>query len=91
MSNIGPKFEAVWQCVYYDIYEVFSLLSKLRLIPEEFVVSLNISALVGFLALLVGRLRFLGPTLVLVTLDNITDGAKLSSGISSFPVSFSGV
>ena len=91
MSNIGPKFEAVWQCVYYNIYEVFSLLSKLRLIPEVFVVSLNISALVGFLALLVGRLRFLGPTLVLVTLDNKTDGAKLSSGISSFPVSFSGV
>ena len=72
------------------IYEVF-FHSKLRLIPEVFVVSLNISALVGFLALLVGRLRFLGPTLALVTLDNKTYGARSSSAISSFPVSFSGV
>ena len=64
--------------------------SRVNLIPEVFVVSLNISALVGFLALLVGRLRFLGPTLLLVTLDNKTDGARSSSGISSFPLSFSG-
>ena len=85
MKHCGSVFIMIYT------YEVFSLLSKLRLIPEVFVVSLNISALVGFLALLVGRLRFLGPTLVLVTLDNKTDGAKLSSGISSFPVSFSGV